>query len=115
MIAVAYALTCAAMLVIMLFLYGYSFHLLWIARRHKVDLERADWPKAALIVPCRGNEPNLEDNLRRHFGHDYPDYQIVFTIASAEDPAAPIIQKLIAAETGRPARLIIAPTMPHCV
>lgn len=115
MVPILYGLSCLAMLVIMLFLYGYSFHALWLARRYRPDLSRPNWPKAALILPCRGNEPNLEENLRRHFHHDYPDYHIVFTLAHENDPAVPIIRKLIATQTDRTATVVIAPTLPDCV
>jgi ceramide glucosyltransferase len=114
-LVILYGVVCAAMLVIMLFLYGYSIHLLWLTRRHTLAPERTAWPKVALIVPCRGLEPNLEENLRRHFSHDYPDYQIVFTVANADDAAVPIIRKLIESEPGRLSTLVIAPMLPDCV
>src|SRR5260370_34547861 len=105
MLEIVYAVVCLALLGIMLFLYGYSFHALWIGRRYVPPAEQGDWPKGALVVPCKGNEPNLEDNLRRHFHHDYPDYQILFTVASADDPARPIIPQLIQTEAGARASL----------
>ena len=112
---ILYVVVCTAMLVTMVFLYGYSIHALWIARRHSVAREGKAWPKVALIIPCRGLDPNLEENLRRHFHHDYPDYHIVFTVAEVQDPAVPIIQKLLQSETGRPATLVVAPMLPDCV
>jgi hypothetical protein len=60
-------------------------------------------------------EPNLEENLRRHFYQDYPDYQIIFTVASANDAAVLIIRKLLESEPGRPATLVIGPMLPDCV
>ena len=115
MIAIVYGIVCAAMLVILLFLYGYSFHALWISHRRSAPQGRTQWPRVALIIPCKGLDPNLRDNLRRHFHHDYPEYRIVFSVADAADPACKIIDELIRTETHRPAALVIAARLPHCV
>lgn len=70
-------------------------------------------PKATIISPCKGTESSLEDNLRALFEQDYPDYEIVFVIASNDDAARPIIERVIAQHSrpkdARPkARLVIA-------
>src|SRR5262249_1872549 len=109
MLEIIYGVVCLAMLVIMLFLIGYSIHAFWIGRRHSLSQNRSVWPKAALIIPCKGTEPDLEENLRRHFHHDYPDYQIIFTLADADDPAVAVIQTIIAHENVRPATVVLAP------
>jgi cellulose synthase/poly-beta-1,6-N-acetylglucosamine synthase-like glycosyltransferase len=44
-------------------------------------------PRASLLVPCRGLDENLGDNLAALFLQDYPDYEIIFAADSAEDPA----------------------------
>lgn len=115
MLEIVYGIVCAAMLVIMGFLYGYSLHALWISRRGVLALNRKEWPKAALIIPCKGLDPKLKDNLRRHFRHAYPDYRLLFAVADAGDPACGIIHELLREETSRPASLVIAPPLPDCV
>lgn len=115
MIAIVYGIVCAAMLVILLFLYGYSFHALWISRRRSPPQGRTAWPRVALIIPCKGLDPNLRENLRRHFRHDYPAYHIVFSVADAADPACKIIEEVMQTETNHPAALVIAPPLPDCV
>lgn len=115
MIELVYGIVCAVMLILMAFLYGYSFHALWISRRRAPALDRKEWPKAAVIIPCKGLDPELKENLRRHFRHDYPDYRLVFAIAEAGDPAGAVIQELLREESSRPAALVIAPTLPDCV
>jgi cellulose synthase/poly-beta-1,6-N-acetylglucosamine synthase-like glycosyltransferase len=114
MIDIGYGIICAAMLVILLFLYGYCFHALWISRRPP-GVQHRHWPRVALIIPCKGLDPNLRENLRRHFHHDYPDYRIVFSVADAADPACKLIEELIHTETNHPAALVIAPRLPDCV
>ena len=44
-------------------------------------------PRATVVVPCRGLDENLSDNLAALFLQDYPDYEIVFVADSAADPA----------------------------
>jgi cellulose synthase/poly-beta-1,6-N-acetylglucosamine synthase-like glycosyltransferase len=115
MIEIVYGIVCVVMLVLMAFLYGYSFHALWISRRRVPALGRKEWPKAALIIPCKGLDPELKENLRRHFRHDYPDYHVIFAIADAGDPACEVIQELQREEISRPSSLVIAPPLPDCV
>lgn len=66
-------------------------------------------PRASIIAPCKGIDSALEDNLRALFRQDYPDYEIIFAISSSDDPARPIIERLIAEHARPPARVVIAP------
>lgn len=115
MLEITYGLVCAAMLVVMLFLCGYSVHALWIGSRSRRPLSKGHWPKVALIIPCKGIDIDLEENLRRHFHHDYPNYVIVFTVADADDPSCAVIRKLVQTEPGVAASLVVAPRLPDCV
>ena len=57
-------------------------------RRELARTQPADYaPRATVVVPCRGLEQNLTDNLAALFRQDYPEYEIVFAADSAEDPA----------------------------
>ncbi len=44
-------------------------------------------PFAAVIVPCKGMDPDFELNLSRFLTQDYPRYQVIFVVASEKDPA----------------------------
>ncbi len=44
-------------------------------------------PSAAVIIPVKGVNPGLETNLARYLEQDYPNYQLVFVVASERDPA----------------------------
>jgi ceramide glucosyltransferase len=37
---------------------------------------------------------NLEGNLESSFAQDYENYEIIFSVASASDPAFALVQKL---------------------
>lgn len=65
-------------------------------------------PKVALIIPCKGAEPDLDRNLRALFRQDYPNYEIIFAIATANDTARPIIERAISENPDRTTRLVIA-------
>ncbi len=65
-------------------------------------------PKVTIIAPCKNLDPSLEENLAALFKQDYPDYEIIFIVASPGDPARAVIQKVMADNPARPARLVIA-------
>jgi cellulose synthase/poly-beta-1,6-N-acetylglucosamine synthase-like glycosyltransferase len=54
-------------------------------------------PRVALICPVKGLEPGLEQNLDALTSFDYPDYEIFFALASGDDPARKILDRLSAA------------------
>src|SRR6202521_2311836 len=54
-------------------------------------------PRVALFCPVKGAEPGLEQNISALVSFDYPDYEIFFTMASGDDPARKIIERITAA------------------
>lgn len=54
-------------------------------------------PRVALFCPVKGAEPGLEQNISALASFDYPDYEIFFAMASADDPARKIIERTTAA------------------
>ena len=54
-------------------------------------------PRVSLFCPVKGAEPGLEQNISSLVSFDYPDYEIFFTMASADDPARKIIERMTAA------------------
>jgi ceramide glucosyltransferase len=53
-------------------------------------------PRVALFCPVKGAEPGLELNISALASFDYPDYEIFFSMASADDPARKIIERVTA-------------------
>jgi ceramide glucosyltransferase len=53
-------------------------------------------PRVALFCPVKGLEPGLEQNLAALTGFDYSNYEIFLAMASGEDPARKILDKLAA-------------------
>jgi ceramide glucosyltransferase len=54
-------------------------------------------PRVALFCPVKGAEPGLEQNISALVSFDYPDYEVFFAMASADDPARKIIERTTAA------------------
>ena len=52
-------------------------------------------PAIALLKPVCGIEPELYENLRSFCDLDYPDYQVVFGVRDAQDPAIAVIERII--------------------
>ena len=82
----------------------------------------ADRPAATIVVPMCGIEQFTGETLERAFALDWPDYELIFGIASAGDPVVPLVRKAIAAHPERAARLIVGderasanPKLNNCV
>jgi ceramide glucosyltransferase len=70
-------------------------------------------PVAALICPCKGIEPGLEDNLMALTRFDYANYEIYFSLATSLDPALKIVERVKAASQ-RPVHIVIAGPPENC-
>lgn len=64
-------------------------------------------PFASVIVPCRGNEPGLDQNLTSLFQQTYPDYEILFVVDNENDSAVEVIEQVIRKQTNQVARKIL--------
>lgn len=71
--------------------------------------------RISILKPLAGLEEGLEANLRSFFGQDYADFEILFAVRSAADPAAEVVRQLIRRYPHIDARLIITgqPPYPH--
>jgi ceramide glucosyltransferase len=64
-------------------------------------------PGLSLLRPVCGLDAYAHETLGSAFELDYPDYEILFCAARGDDPAVPLVEELIAANPGVPARLLI--------
>lgn len=63
--------------------------------KKEISKSKSDFaPFASIIVPCRGIDQNLEENLSALFRQDYPRYEIVFVVDDENDLAVPTIEKI---------------------
>ncbi|MFC2967522.1 ceramide glucosyltransferase [Acidimangrovimonas pyrenivorans] len=63
-------------------------------------------PPITLVRPVCGLENHVEETLRSSFRLDYPDYEVIFCAARADDPVVPLVERLIAEHPQVPARLL---------
>jgi len=61
----------------------------------------------SILKPIKGADPGLRENLEGFFNLDYPQYELIFSIADREDPAREIVESLIAQYPAARARLIL--------
>lgn len=81
-----------------------------------------DAAPVSLVRPICELEQFSEETLRSGFLLDYPDYEIVFCVARANDPVIPLARRLMAEYPGIPSRLIVGddpisanPKLNNCV
>ncbi|WOJ89143.1 ceramide glucosyltransferase [Methylocapsa polymorpha] len=79
-------------------------------------------PAVSLVRPVCGLDNYCEETLGSSFNLDYPDYEVIFCVARAHDPIAPVVRRLIADHPKTPARLIVGdekvshnPKLNNCV
>lgn len=64
----------------------------------------------SILKPLKGADSGLKENLLGFFYLDHPSYELIFSVADPSDPAIPIVEALISAHPGFPARIIIGTT-----
>ena len=52
------------------------------------------WPGVTILKPVCGLEKNLAVNLRSACLQDYADYQVVYSVQRADDPALPLLREI---------------------
>jgi len=64
-------------------------------------------PPVTILKPVKGVDAESFENFSSFCEQDYPLYQIVFAVASSEDPVVPVIQRLIGAYPGIDIELVV--------
>ena len=96
---------------------GLSFILMlwqWLAARrfplHQRTARNSFAPSVTLLKPLKGCDEYTESCLRSWFAQEYAgEVQILFAVASADDPVCAVIKKLLAEFPQRHAQLVVCP------
>lgn len=79
--------------------YGIALYSVFSFFRRRSSFEQADrdfLPPVSNLKPIRGLDPEAYENLASFCRQDYPEYEILFCVGDADDPALPVIERLIA-------------------
>src|SRR5262245_46850666 len=79
---------------------GMGFYLLclWSAGRFQRDAHGRSpsaAPPVTILKPLRGVDPQMYESFRSHCVQDYPEYEIIFGVSEADDPAAEAVEQLV--------------------
>lgn len=66
-----------------------------------------DLPPVSILKPLKGTDPEMYESFRSHCVQDYPEYEILFGIVDANDPAVALVEKLQHEFPDRAIRLVL--------
>jgi ceramide glucosyltransferase len=61
---------------------------------HPAERTSTSWPAVTVLKPVCGLEKSQRENLRSTCIQDYPDFQVVFSVQAADDPAIPLLKEI---------------------
>jgi ceramide glucosyltransferase len=97
-------------------IFGLTLWGTWITRKRlRTPPPHLDAPfnlfPVSILKPLKGVDADLEQNLEGFFRLDYPDYELLFSVAHANDPACSVVNGLIARFPRVRARIFIGETV----
>src|SRR5712671_5357389 len=66
-------------------------------------------PPVSILKPLKGIDPEIYESFRSHCLQDYPEYEIIFGVSDASDPAVESVEQLQREFPQRKLRLVICP------
>jgi ceramide glucosyltransferase len=59
-----------------------------------ITIEGDAFPRVALILPIKGVDDDTHANIQALLDQDYPDFRLIFTVETEEDPIVSLLEKL---------------------
>jgi len=66
-------------------------------------------PPVSILKPLKGTDPDIFESFRSHCRQDYPEYEIIFGVSDASDPAVASVEKLQREFPARNIQLVVSP------
>jgi ceramide glucosyltransferase len=68
----------------------------WLALRRlaRAPAPTESQPAVSILKPLKGADPGLRENLETFFLLDYPEYELLFSVAEGTDPAVAVVNEL---------------------
>ena len=66
-------------------------------------------PPVSILKPLKGTDPDIYESFRSHCLQDYPEYEIIFGVSDAADPAVASVERLQREFSDRLIRLVVSP------
>jgi ceramide glucosyltransferase len=64
-------------------------------------------PPVSILKPLKGTDPEMYESFRSHCVQDYPEYEIIFGVSDAGDPAIAFVERLKSEFPLIPIRLVL--------
>jgi ceramide glucosyltransferase len=80
----------------------------FVRKSKQSQIGSAPWfPPISVLKPLKGTDPEMYESFRSHCLQDYPEYEIIFGVSHAADPAAGIVEQLQQEFPDRAIRLVV--------
>jgi ceramide glucosyltransferase len=66
-------------------------------------------PPISILKPLKGADPQMYESFRSHCLQDYPEYEIIFGVSEADDPAIESVKRLQREFQHRRIQLVVSP------
>jgi ceramide glucosyltransferase len=78
-------------------------------RRKRIEAALLDiaLPPVSVLKPLKGVDPEIWENFCSHCEQDYPEFQMIFGVSDAADPAVEVVRKLQAKYPNLPIELMV--------
>lgn len=86
----------------------------WKSRRKQLAPSQQTFHRTTLIIPCKGMEHRLRENLTAYLRQDHPNYEVVFVVESESDSAVPLIRNLMSENRCVKTRLLFSGRAESC-